>query len=289
MLMIIIGHTYNGYPIGQEGYYFPEFLKYTLIAYWGGMGAGVFLFLSGYGMFLSLQNHTVNKNYVFSKFRRLFEPFIVYWIIEIFILALSGKNPFSADVITNILTLSIYPNIENWFFKVIIVLYIGIILLFLTPLSHWKKIITVFSLSIVYLAVMYYSGFGSWWYNNIILFPIGMLVAYKYDFFARLNAAAVTITTALLFIVAVIIHFNLILTHLFFAVFITYCIRYININNGILYYIGINSFVFYYLECPAMDHLAMFAYNNFPVYSILTLIITFALSSMSVYILKRIK
>ena len=66
MPMIIIGHTFNGYPINSPIHQFPSWLNYLQIGLWGGMGFGIFLFLSGFGLFYTLSKKTnIDNHYLF--------------------------------------------------------------------------------------------------------------------------------------------------------------------------------------------------------------------------------
>ena len=85
MLMIIIGHAFNGYPGTDTGYFYPAWLDCLHMELWAAMGVSIFFFLSGYGMFLALDKRqgSIDMKYVISKVRKLFVPLLVYWCIEI--------------------------------------------------------------------------------------------------------------------------------------------------------------------------------------------------------------
>lgn len=289
MLMIIIGHTYKGYPIDKSGYYFPEILKSLHLPYWGGFGVSVFMFLSGYGMFLSLQRSKINQDYVVKKCTRLFEPYILYWIVELIVLLVLDSTLIDKGVLHDICTLSIYPNTENWFFKVIIALYVLIISLFLISIKPALRVAILFMASVVYIIAMRHFGFGGWWYNNILLFPIGAFVASKKSFFEKYSKMPFLLPLLLLFLASWLLHVNMIITHILFALMAVSAIRYININNRLLYYVGANSFFFYFMECPSMDQLAMFVYPCFPLYCLMSLLFTFLLSFVCVTVSKKAK
>lgn len=283
MLMIIVGHTYNGYPVDNPGYYFPSWMNCLQIGLWGGMGVGIFLFLSGYGLFYTLsRRETIDKQYVFSKIRRLFEPFVVYWIVEVIVLALFNRGDLSLHLLKEVATLSIHPDVENWFFKVIIGVYIITIALFKCKMKNALRLLSLCILSLVFLVVMKELDFGQWWYNTILCFPFGAFVAYKYDWFAKLSPTWMSASGFLLLLAIFFVHMNTIAFHLVFAFFCAYAVRLINIQNKVLYFIGFNSFIFYYIECPVMDEMMMFSYANYPVYCVLSIAGTCALSYVCV-------
>ena len=62
MLLIIVGHTFNGYPANSPGYYSPSWMNCLQIGLWGGMGVGVFLFLDAF--FCVVFAHQFGQNLV---------------------------------------------------------------------------------------------------------------------------------------------------------------------------------------------------------------------------------
>ena len=290
MLMIIISHTFNGYPVGSADVYYPSWMNWLHMELWGGMGVAVFLFLSGYGLFTTLsQKQRIDWRYISSKGIRLFEPYFIYWIVEIIVLAIFCREEISTHLLTEIATFSIHPDAENWFFKVIVVFYVIMLLLFRVHLQNAVRMTIVSLLSIVSLLIMKELGFGQWWWNNILCFPLGMLFAYKYQFFSGLPSHIVSLSSGALLLTVYNIHMNTIVFHLVFAVFCIYTLKLVNIQSRLLYFIGFNCFIFYFIECPVMDTIMMFAYPNFPVYSLLSVLGTFIISYLCIQCSKQIK
>ena len=290
MLMIIIGHTFNGYPVGNAAFYFPAWMNVLHMNLWGGMGVAVFLFLSGYGLFTSLERRkNIDGHYVVSKAKRLLIPFILYWTVEFFVLLVFNRQELSMHLLQEIATFSIHPDIENWFFKVIVGIYVIMLILFRCHVSNAVRLAVVFLLSIIYLFAMRELGFGQWWWNSIMCFPFGALVAYRRDLFSRIPALYVIVATGVILVALYAVHMNRIVLHLSFVFFCIYAIKVINIRNRILYYIGFNSFIFYFMECPVMDEIMMFSYPIFPLYVILTLLGTFAISYPCIEVEKRLR
>lgn len=277
MLMIIIGHTYNGYPSDSPGYNFPVWLHFLHFDYWGSIGVAVFLFLSGYGMFFSLQSNRVDKLYMLSKARRLFQPFVIYWAVELLTLLLLNRQALSPHIIVEICTFSIHPDIENWFFKVIAGLYVVIIVLFRLKLNNGRRIGLLTALCVAYIFVMHFFGYGHWWYNTVLCFPLGMLVACNRQWFASRNVLIIVLSSFTA-ATAFILTRNSNLFHLSLVLLVSYMLRFVDIRHGLLDYIGRNSFIFYFLENPVMDHIAIPFYHDFPDYCVMTMIITFFLS-----------
>ena len=120
MLMIIIGHAFNGYPGTDTGYFYPAWLDCLHMELWAAMGVSIFFFLSGYGMFLALDKRqgSIDLKYVISKVRKLFVPLLVYWCIEIVTLLIFNRQELTTHIFREIFTFSMHPDVENWFFKV---------------------------------------------------------------------------------------------------------------------------------------------------------------------------
>jgi len=283
MLMIIISHTYNGYPIDSPSFYFPKWLNVFQLGLWGGMGVCIFFFISGYGMFYTLsKNEHIDREYLLSKFKRLFEPFFIYWIVEVIVLSIFNRSELTIHIFKEIVTFSIHPDIENWFFKVIVATYIITIALFKCRLSNGLRILLLSLFAIVYLITMKQLDYGQWWYNTILAFPAGAFVAHRYDWFACQKAWLMSAIGLCVMFALLIFYMNTIVFHLAFILFAIYSIMIVDIQNRILYFIGFNSFIFYFMECPVMDTIMMFAYPHFPFYSLLSVVGTFLLSLLCV-------
>ena len=285
MLMIIIGHTFNGYPVESSNVYYPQWLNGLHIEHWGGMGVAIFFLLSGYGLFTSLSRRKgIDKRYVAQKGRRLFVPYILYWIVEVIVLLFFSREELSTHLFTEMATFESHPDLENWFFKVIVFVYIIMLLLFRWHLRNSVRVTVISFLSVLYLITMKALGYGEWWWNTILCFPLGVFIAYKYDTFAKLPARWMLLSIGLLLVVCYYFHVNTIVFYLLCCMFSIYALRLINIQNCILYYIGFNSLIFYFIECPVMDNIMMFSYSCFPEYCALSVVGTFAISYLCVTI-----
>lgn len=284
ILMIIMGHTFNGYPTDDALYFFPSWLHFLHMERWGGMGVGIFFFLSGFGLFTSLsQRKGIDWPYVCRKAKRLFEPFLIYWIVEVITLALFNWNELNTHLLTEMATFSIHPDVENWFFKVILVVYLITLTLFNLQLRNATRAVIVTALSLVYLLVMRELGFGQWWYNTILCFPAGAVAAVKYEWFAKVPALGMSMVTACLMLVICYARMSSVALHLVFALFCIYAIRLIPVQRAqILFFMGYNSFIFYFMECPVETEIMMFCYPHFPLYAALSVLGTFVLSYICV-------
>ena len=280
MLMIIIGHAINGYPRTATGYFYPGWLDCLHMELWAAMGVSIFFFLSGYGMFLALDRRqgSIDMKYVISKVKRLFVPLLVYWVVELITLLIFNRHELTAHIFREIFTFSIHPDVENWFFKVIVPTYIIMFGLFLTRMPGSFRVILLFMISAIYILILRKAAFGLWWYNTIIAFPIGALVAYRKELFEKISPIIICPVCAAAMASIYLFHFNSILFNAIAPFLFIYIIRIVNINNKLLNFIGVNSFLFYFIECPVLDEIVKFSYSNFPLYCLLAIVVTYLLT-----------
>lgn len=280
MLMIIIGHAVNGYPRTDTGYFYPGWLDCLHMELWAAMGVSIFFFLSGYGMFLALDRRhgSIDMKYVISKVKRLFVPLLVYWGVELITLLIFNRHELTAHIFREIFTFSIHPDVENWFFKVIVPTYIIMFGLFLTRMPGSFRVILLFIISSIYILILRKAAFGLWWYNTIIAFPLGALVAYRKELFEKISPIIICPVCAAAMASIYLFHFNSILFNAIAPFLFIYLIRIVNINNKLLNFIGVNSFLFYFIECPVLDEIVKFSYSNFPLYCLLAIVVTYLLT-----------
>ncbi len=280
MLMIIIGHAVNGYPRTNTGYFYPGWLDCLHMELWAAMGVSIFFFLSGYGMFLALDRRqgSIDMKYVISKVKRLFVPLLVYWGVELITLLIFNRHELTAHIFREIFTFSIHPDVENWFFKVIVPTYIIMFGLFLTRMPGSFRVILLFIISSIYILILRKAAFGLWWYNTIIAFPLGALVAYRKELFEKISPIIICPVCAAAMASIYLFHFNSILFNAIAPFLFIYLIRIVNINNKLLNFIGVNSFLFYFIECPVLDEIVKFSYSNFPLYCLLAIVVTYLLT-----------
>jgi len=277
MLMIIIGHAYNGYPKADAGYFYPGWFDALHIDLWAAMGVAIFLLLSGYGMFLALdkRQESIDMKYVLSKVKRLFVPLLVYWAVELITLLIFNRQELTVHIFREMITFSMHPDLENWFFKLIVPAYIIMFGLFMPRISNSVRVAILFVLSAAYVLILRKAGFGLWWYNTVFCFPIGALIAHRKEFFEKLPPVAVCLASLICLVLIYYIHFNSIVFNTIAPLLFIYLIRLVNINNKLLTFIGVNSFLFYFIECPVLDEIVQFSYSNFPIYCLLAVCVTY--------------
>lgn len=246
---------------------------------WGYGGTGVFLFLSGFGMFFSLRrNRLSGRAYIRSKFIRLFIPYLWLWAVSLIIYMLYDSSLLTPRLLTSFLSLDIPPANEAWFYKVIIGLYVLSIVIFKAFSNPRTCVLAVASVCVAYYCLAnYVLGMDPWWFITVLNFPSGMLTALFYDRLRHIQPVYVILPGTLLFALLQYFHPNPTISSLLFSAVMINAVRYVNISNRILGYIGTNSLLFYFLEEPAIDYLARPAAFSFYSYSAAAVLATLLL------------
>lgn len=279
MIMIIVHHTYLS-AIDMPGCHTDSWLADVGTGWlWGYGGTGVFLFLSGFGMFFSLRrNRLSGRAYIRSKFIRLFIPYLWLWAVSLIIYILYDSSQLTPRLLTSFLSLDIPPANEAWFYKVIIGLYALSIVIFKVFRNPRACVLAVSSVCVAYYCLAnYVLGMNPWWFITVLNFPSGMLTALFYDRLRHIQPVYVILPGTLLFALLQYFHPNPTISSLLFSTVMINAVRYVNISNRILGYIGTNSLLFYFLEEPAIDYLARPAAFSFYSYSAAAVLTTLLL------------
>lgn len=196
--------------------------------YYGILAVAFFFFSSGFGL---LKRWMTDENYIkgFMR-RRIFTVLVPFFICNYIYLTDALLNNIASrmhfgfgEVICSFFGIFLINN-EMWFAVEIMILYVAFRLVF----AKVKKPLTgILIMTFVVLAMMtigLFSGHsdtgvmsywfkGEWWYNTLLMFPLGMLYAYKEE---RINRVvkrafvAVLLGSAALFVILDHIHKNLI-------------------------------------------------------------------------------
>lgn len=279
MIMIIVHHTYLS-AIEMPGCHTDSWLADVGTGWlWGYGGTGVFLFLSGFGMFFSLRrNRLSGRAYIRSKFIRLFIPYLWLWAVSLIIYMLYDSSLLTPRLLTSFLSLDIPPANEAWFYKVIIGLYVLSIIIFKAFSNPRTCVLAVASVCVAYYCLAnYVLGMNPWWFITVLNFPSGMLTALFYDKLRHIQPVYVILPGTLLFALLQYFHPNPTISSLLFSAVMINAVRYVNISNRMLGYIGTNSLLFYFLEEPAIDYLARPAAFSFYSYSAAAVLTTLLL------------
>ena len=202
-----------------------EFMNYY---YYGILAVAFFFFSSGFGL---VKRWLTDKNYTrgFMK-RRIFTVLVPYFICNYIYLteALLGNirygNHFSfTEVICAFFGLFLVNN-QMWFAVEIMILYVAFRIIFGRVKEAGKGIILTTAVVLIMVAIGFLSGHsrsmimsywfkGEWWYNTILMFPVGMFYAYKEAQINRIIRKAFTaiiLSSSVLFVLLDYIHRGLV-------------------------------------------------------------------------------
>lgn len=254
MIMIIVGHTA------------PEFnevlVRYHLSSIWicGCYATGIFLFLSGYGLTLSIRNNKIDKGYVVRHLKNLLVPYVVFWCFYIIVdFCIKGFcAPFNS-VYKEFLFLKM-PYVDTWFFRTILGIYILYFLWarFRKQSAEMGMTITV----VVYVTILICLGVDSWWWNTLLCFPLGILFAVRPSFLRVENIRWMTL--AVLLCLFIFSHkyipnptLKAIIPPIFCCLFFAYLSLKVRITKtkSVLRFIGQNSLYMYLMEEIPIDNI----------------------------------
>lgn len=139
----------------------------------GGMGVLLFFFLSGYGLYKGYEGKKLDKVFWEKRLINMYFPCVViqlsFYLIEAVI---NGQF-----TISQLVNRSLFG---AWFIDVILIQYI---IFFITGILSKGKSKGWITLSILFSAIIalifWKLNFNARWYNGLMLFPFGMLLAYR--------------------------------------------------------------------------------------------------------------
>ena len=133
-----------------------------------------FLFYSGYGILVSMKT---KKDYLQKLPKRIFKVWFQFAIAVCLFLLLNLFTGKTYSTQTIILSFTAWKSVgnSNWYILAILVLYaLSYIGGFMTNRDKLKTTIFVTAGCCVYVVVMILCGKGSWYYNTIFCYPLGM-------------------------------------------------------------------------------------------------------------------
>lgn len=269
-VIILFSHM-NGYIVLQDRIY--DTLFESILRHLGQLMVAPYLFFSGYGILESLKRKPKYSS-TFPK-NRIFKTLVHFDIAVAFYLLMSliiGFSHTPSDYIWCWIGWTSIGN-SNWFVFVILLLYL---------LSYFSIIVAerfcmneksrsyvtvclTSVLSIVAWLFLYYSDKGSWWYDTIITFPLGMWFSYyrqRFESLMRGNIAVSWIVVLLFLVLLMSWHFlvgndRYGVCACLFCMAIVPALTKVHVDNRVLQWLGNNAFAIY-----IMQRLPMNLYEN---------------------------
>lgn len=285
----------------------------TPFNYVGYLTVGVFLFYSGYGLFLQYQNRgkTYLKSFWKTRVLSLFSVYIVYIIIY-GILNFIRDDSFSIIAYLKTFVIGGLPGAtSSWYIIEQLLLYIAFWIAFSIKLKDIRINIALVSiLTILILVIFKLLDYPGWWFSSIFAFVIGLIFAnYKEKINKLLSSKYL-----LCFLSAIIIfgigfvgpklleHFGIVneiisiamnnIAAIMFAIIIITANRIIKFSSKVWMFLGSISLEIYLIQGAIITTLTNYIANKiiFMLVSIaLTIIVAYPLSKIDKLIMKSLK
>lgn len=171
MLMIIFVHSVNEYAD------FGSLLSRSLLVpHFGEIGCDVFFFMSAYGLYHAYNKPAVSRvNYLLRHLRTLLTAFVSAYCIMLVASALQpGHEGFSAS---NILTLTMPDGTDMWFFKITLLNYLVMFLLYMSEMKEKNRRWILVGVYCALVVLMWACGAHTYWYVSDMCFASGYLAA----------------------------------------------------------------------------------------------------------------
>lgn len=301
--------------------------------YYGILAVAFFFFSSGFGL---MKRWMTDDNYIkgFMK-RRIFTVLVPFFICNYIYLTdallsnIAFKKHFGfEEVICSFFGVFLVNN-EMWFAVEIMILYVVFRIVFAKIKKPLPGIIIMTAVVLVMMTIGLFSGHsttgvmsywfkGEWWYNTILMFPVGMLYAYKEE---RVNKVirkafvSLIVASSILFVLMDYIHRILIensiywtelygspndildkltglcqetLFELIFLVLVVTIMSRVRIGNPVIKFLGKISLETIMLNYLLIDKL-FFLYNDYGISIYLAAVLAGTIISASlIYVVKNI-
>ncbi|MCM1286163.1 MAG: acyltransferase family protein [Acetobacter sp.] len=256
------------------------------------MGQGVvsmFLLYSGYAMMLCgmKKGSSYYKSIPTKRVLKVLFNFDVAIMLFLIVQTAFGNTYTFTRILTTLVGWTAIGN-SNWYIFAILILYIITYIAFMIGKNNEKAVLAVaFSLTIVYMIVMYFVQ-ATRYYDTAILYPLGMLLYVYKDKLENLFKSKkwtyyVTFAVCLvLFLLSYILKAYLsygIIKNALFGILVLLLTMKVQVHNNILEFCGKHLFSIFILQRIPMIILKNVGLNeNIPLFMILATVLTFVIA-----------
>lgn len=192
MLLIVFAHTANEFPLLLRDWHLGS------IWLLGRYATGIFFFLSGYGLTLSLDRNDVSHTYITRHLRNLLLPYLIFWLFYFTTGLCVGHFATDAPLLKEFLSLKM-PGVDTWFFRTILAIYLIYMVAARFAKPHAAAIVSATVIAYTILAATL--GTDGWWWNTILCFPLGILFARR-PRFSQIRCTALVLIALITLLVA---------------------------------------------------------------------------------------
>lgn len=165
-ILIIFHHVGQNIPINAISLPLHELGKYVV---------GIFFFLSGYGLIISLiKNNQYLQGFLQKRLLLIYVPFILINAIDICINSLRGREWESFEIVSTLFGFTLLDG-ALWYIQLILMYYLVFYILF-KYLNMQKAVVGLVLFSLYYFMVGYLLGLGNHMINTSFCFVFGVLI-----------------------------------------------------------------------------------------------------------------
>ena len=292
VLIVFYSHI-SGYVTFSQN----SFLMNKLSLFLGQLMVTMFLFYSGYGVFVSLKKKgkeyldNFPKNRILKTYLQFFIIVGLFLIVNLFL----NKKVKIFNIFLSFLGWDSLGN-SNWYIFIIILLYLFTYLSFkIFSKSYEKSVVSVWLFTLLFLIII--KNFRpTYWYDTILCYPLGLSFGYyqkRIEIFLKNNCRYLIslLILAILFCIFRIgahqILFCYEIMALIFTLLIVLITMKVNVRSKVLKWFGDRLFTFYILQRLPMIILKSYSLSPY-LYFILCFGITIVLVIIFDYLFKRI-
>lgn len=164
-IMIMFSHYLSYMDGSTQGGVGPA----KLLEWFGGLGVCLFFFLSGYGLWFSVNKKSITPDFLYRRLKTVIPVYLVFRTI--FGVAFGEYSEGVLSFIEYLLGL----RDPLWFVSEILIIYV---LFFLAAKIKREKLIIIMTVFLLIMSVVFLLlGFDARWYNANLTFVLGMIVA----------------------------------------------------------------------------------------------------------------
>lgn len=273
IILVFFSHIVNGY-VTFDGTWDVTYMYVRKVL--GQSVVSLFLFYSGYGIYLKLCN---TGGYCQTIPIRRILPTLIKFDIAVILFAIYGYATGSRYGVKKLLlTFLGWDGIgnSNWYIFCILWLYLFVYLSFGTFKDKKTAMVAMLLLTCCYIGILSkYKGTAHWWYDTALCYVAGMLYArYQKQIESKVDENLNTwifsvAVTGLLFCVTYLHKDNAVLYQIMilaFMIFVVFITMHIQIKNKVLEWFGNNLFELYILQrLPMMlfKRVGLASYNRY--------------------------
>ena len=249
MLMIIFHHVLKEYlPLSG--------LLEVIYNNFGYLGAGVFFFLSGYGLSKSFEKkNEIGWEWVKDKCKKLYIPFVLAFAFSFLLILVFKKDFLFQEMVKDFFAFSL-PNKTTWFYKIILGFYVLMPLVYSLRCSNYLRSIIVLIITLFYFVVVSQYA-DSYWYNTVLNFPAGVILANFPVLKEKPFRNILILLCVTVFVVALFLHIPAFLFSLCFSYLLLTIFGLFPVNLGKINIISAESIQYYLFHVVLLDYIML--------------------------------